>query len=106
MEADAAEAPPPPTAPTVRELSGEPSAAAFFAEHVERNRPLVVRGGCARWAATNWCAESLRKFGDEPVRVYGNSQLFPETYNAPKSAVSECSSDADCLGRPGYGTHP
>lgn len=36
--------------------------------------------------------------GDEPVRVYGNSQLFPETYNAPKSAVSECSSDDDCLG--------
>ena len=69
MEANAAEAPPPPTAPTVRELSGEPSSAAFFAEHVERNRPLVVRGGCARWAATNWCAESLRKFGDEPVRV-------------------------------------
>ena len=29
-DADAAEAPPPPTAPTVRELSGEPSSAAFF----------------------------------------------------------------------------
>lgn len=36
--------------------------------------------------------------GETPVRVYGNSQLFPTSYDVPKTDVSVCTSDADCLG--------
>lgn len=33
-----------------------------------------------------------------PVRIYGNSRLFPETYDAPKGLTAQCSVDDDCLG--------
>ena len=40
-----------------------------------------------------WCDPNI-----PPVRIYGNSQVFPLTYSVPKSDFSFCSSDADCLG--------
>ena len=42
---------------------------------------------------TQLCIDS-----EKPVRVYGNSQLFPEKYDVPKGPASVCSSDADCMG--------
>ena len=34
----------------------------------------------------------------EPQMIFGNSVLFPRTFDAPKTEFSECASDDDCLG--------
>eukprot|EP01038_Epipyxis_sp_PR26KG_P007507 gene7507-10229_t len=34
----------------------------------------------------------------DPVRIYGNKYLFPNTFDVAQSNISICSSNADCLG--------
>ena len=46
-----------------------PDAQAFFAEHVQRNVPLVVRGGASHWQAMKWSAAALSPHLDEIVSV-------------------------------------
>jgi len=54
----------------VKEIDAPPSASEFFAEHVLRNRPLVVRGAASQWPAIAWSAARLSDaHGEEIVKV-------------------------------------
>jgi hypothetical protein len=54
----------------VKEIDAPPSASEFFAEHVLRNRPLVVRGAASQWPAIAWSAVRLSDaHGEEIVKV-------------------------------------
>jgi hypothetical protein len=54
---------------TVPEVDVEPSAEDFFAEHVQQNQPLVIRGAARSWRAMSWSAEYFETFRDEVVSV-------------------------------------
>lgn len=64
------------TSMTIRETNSEPTAEDFFRDHVQANKPLVIRGGVTGWRGLNWSAEYLRRWDNEiitvaPLQVHG-----------------------------------
>ena len=53
----------------VQETYSEPSAEAFFAEHVQPNQPLVLRGAVRTWGGLNWSTDYLQRWANEIVDV-------------------------------------
>ena len=49
----------------VVDTSAEPSAEAFWRDHVEASVPLVLRAGVRGWGGLNWSDEYLRRWADE-----------------------------------------
>lgn len=57
------------SAPQIPETHEIPTPGAFFADHVQRNLPLVIRGAARGWPAMTWSAESLAPHYNEIVSV-------------------------------------
>ena len=61
----------------------EPSAAAFWRDHVEASVPLVLRAGVRGWGGLNWSDEYLRRWADEARARAWSQRRHPRAACAP-----------------------